>query len=83
MVMRIRSAKQLGDAIRHHRRQTGQTQQALAQLSAVSQKTISNLENGSASIRMGTVFKILAAIEVDLAFNAARDGKQPEIEDIF
>lgn len=59
----------LGIAIRNERINQKLTQQALAEQAGVFQKTISALENRTASVSIETLFKVLGALELQLTLS--------------
>lgn len=52
----------LGHAIRSLRRQRGMTQAELAEACVLRQATVSAAENGAAGTRLGTLFRLFAAL---------------------
>lgn len=60
--MRIRTAKDLGAAIRQARTRRGMSQATLAATLGISQPRISDIESGSTGVRLGVIFRILAAL---------------------
>lgn len=52
----------LGQAIRSLRRQQGMTQAELAEACVLRQATVSAAENGAAGTRLGTLFRLFAAL---------------------
>ncbi len=62
----ITSAKILGQTLRAARQEKGLTQGDLANLAGLQQKTVSNAENGSQGVKIGTIFQILSALEMDI-----------------
>lgn len=59
--------KQLATELRAKRRSAGLTQQGLAELAGVKQATISAFENRPEATSVETLFKILAALEVQFS----------------
>ncbi len=59
--MKIRSARNLGAAVREARRQHGLTQQELAQRAGVSREWLGRLEQGHARLELQLVLNTLAA----------------------
>ncbi len=64
--MGIRSNKDFGAYIRQARQKQNLRQIDLAKAASVRQALISDLENGVNSARLDTVFKVLAALKLDL-----------------
>jgi HTH-type transcriptional regulator/antitoxin HipB len=66
MAQTVRSAKQLGAAVRQARNQKRLSQSELASLISTGQKTISKIENGNPATRIETVFALMAVLELAL-----------------
>jgi HTH-type transcriptional regulator/antitoxin HipB len=79
----IRSAEQLGVAIREERVRRGLTQHQLADLTGTGQKTISRIENGHEGATLETVFKLLAVLQLQIRFSPRDVGLGNAIGDIF
>src|SRR3546814_5900927 len=62
----LRSSKDIGDLVAAKRQQRNMTQAELARRVGVRQATISDVENGKADIRVGTLFAILNALDIGL-----------------
>lgn len=60
----------LGDTVRRHRRLAGLTQAELAQLAGVGKTVVFDLEQGKATMRMATVLRLLAALNIRLGWTA-------------
>lgn len=73
----IRSARQVGHTIKRIRKSMGLTQMELAQLAGLRQAGISQLESGASGVRLGSLFKILSAIEFEFVVRA-RTNKYSE-----
>ena len=61
-----RSAGQLGAVIREARRAKGFTQMQLGELTGLRQATISKIEKGEDTTRIGTITNVLAALDLEL-----------------
>jgi HTH-type transcriptional regulator / antitoxin HipB len=66
----VRNDGELGESIRAERLKQGLRQVDLARKASVRQALVSELENGVTNARMETVFKVLAALDLDLAIVA-------------
>lgn len=78
----VRAPIQLGAIIQDARRRQGMTQQQLASLIGLQQKTISAIENDSAGTKLDTLFRIFGALDLDIKIVSGRmPGKS--IEDVF
>jgi len=60
----------LADIILFHRRQSGLTQQALAELAGVGKNLVYELESGKEGVRMENLLKVLRVLNIDLDFNS-------------
>lgn len=67
MLPTVRSIHELGEAVRAERLRQKLSQTDLARKASVRQPLISDLENGATRARMDTVFKVLAALSLDLS----------------
>ena len=78
----VRTSKQLGAAIRRHRRSTGLSQAQLGAKTNLRQATISSLERGEPGTELRTVFDVMTALGIEIV---VRDRSQPTgtIEDLF
>ena len=64
--MQIRTAKDIGAAIKQARLQHGMTQVDLAHKLQVAQARISEIERGSPGVAIGTILRMLAALDASL-----------------
>ncbi len=70
----IRSAGQLGNALLRFRRQANATQAAIGSRAGVKQGAISTLERGASGVRLGTLFRVLAALDLELVVRRRKKG---------
>jgi HTH-type transcriptional regulator/antitoxin HipB len=77
-----RTPLQLGSCIRERRHQLGFTQQQLAEKIGVQQRTISLLET-SAAVRVATVLRVLAALDLEVVLRPRTKGSAKQFEAIF
>ena len=82
MTQSVRSAGQLGVLIREERLRRGMTQQELADRSGTGQKTISRIETGNEGTSLETVFRLLAALGLEIRFSP-RDSIGKSVSDVF
>lgn len=75
MASTIRNTKELGEAIRAERLRQKLRQVDLARKASVRQALISDLETGARSTQMDNVFKVLAALDLDLAVMPRRKAE--------
>ncbi len=78
----VRTSKQLGAAIRRHRRSAGLSQAQLGAKTNLRQATISALERGEPGTELRTVIDIMTALGIEIV---VRDRSQSpgKIEDLF
>jgi HTH-type transcriptional regulator / antitoxin HipB len=55
----------LADVVRYHRKRAGLTRRSLADLAGVSEKSIYEVENGKATVRLDIVNALLDALNID------------------
>jgi y4mF family transcriptional regulator len=60
----------LGETVRRNRRLAGLTQVDLAQLAGVGKTVVYDLEQGKPTMRMATVLRLLAVLNIRLAWSA-------------
>jgi HTH-type transcriptional regulator / antitoxin HipB len=77
-----RTPLQLGNYIRQRRRELGLSQEKLAAKVGVRQRTISDVET-SAAVRVDTVMRTLAALELELVIRPRTKGSARDIERLF
>lgn len=65
--MKVRSSKELGEAVRLTRKNRKLSQTELAQKASLRQALISDVENGVTSAKLDTILKVMAALDLDLA----------------
>lgn len=64
--MRIDSARSIGDVVRFHRRRSGLSQHALADLAGVGKTSVFDVEKGKATVRLATLAAVLRTLNVKL-----------------
>ena len=77
-----RTPVQLGNYIRERRRELGLTQEGLAAKIGVRQRTVSDIET-SAAVRLDTVLRALAALDLELVVRPRTKGSPQDIERLF
>lgn len=77
----VRLPRQLGAIIQSARVRQGMTQSELAGISGTQQKTISAIENGSVGVKLGTLLRVIASLDLDIKIGPRERG--PSIEDVF
>jgi HTH-type transcriptional regulator/antitoxin HipB len=78
-----RTPKQLGVVLQRCRKAAGLSQEALTVRIHLRQATISALENSATDTRLGTLFDILAVLDLELVVRPRTKGSTKEIEEIF
>lgn len=78
-----RSAKQLGRLIQTFRHQRGLNQTQLAALTGLRQEMISKIETGHDGVRLGAVYDLLAALDLEMTLTPRTKSSSADIEDIF
>lgn len=71
----VRNNKEFGEAIRNERLKKKMRQVDLARKASVRQALISELENGATQSKIDTLFKVLAALEMDLEIAPRRKAE--------
>ncbi|MEQ5126644.1 helix-turn-helix domain-containing protein [Providencia alcalifaciens] len=64
--MKITTPVMLSTIIREHRKKSKLTQAETAELVGIKQATVSDFESKPESTKLGTLFKILASLELEL-----------------
>ncbi len=70
-----RNTAQLGNAILRFRKKISWTQKQISETSGVKQPTISWVELGAKGTRLDTVFKLLAALDLELVIRKRYKAK--------
>lgn len=66
MSLKIVSPEGLGQALRAERKKKGLTQKSVGTSVGIEQHTISKIENGNPGAELGTLFRVLAALDLEL-----------------
>ena len=64
--MKIRTSQSIGDVVRFHRRRSGLSQHALADLAAVGKTSVFDIEKGKPTVRLATLMAVLRVLNIDL-----------------
>ena len=70
-----RGPKELGEAIAILRKGRRLTQQQLGEMADIKQNAISVIESGAEGVRISTLFKILAALELEIVIRKRPKSK--------
>jgi HTH-type transcriptional regulator / antitoxin HipB len=79
----VRTAPQMGEALRRIRRASKLTQAELGQKMGVRQATVSRLEAGERGTELGTLMDALAALNLELVIRPRAQGQGSDFEDLF
>lgn len=66
MIQKISSPETLGQALRAERKQKGMSQKVVGHSVGMEQHTISKIEKGSPGTELNTLFRLLAALDLEL-----------------
>ncbi len=72
----IRNALQLGTALLRLRKQVGWTQKQTSERAGIKQSTVSQMESGITGIRIGTFFKVLAGLDLEIVIRSRKKEKR-------
>lgn len=75
MQYRVKTISQLGTALKSMRISAGLTQNEVSEKVGLLQKTISALESGAPRSSIGSLIKLLAALECDIILSPVKDRK--------
>ncbi|MBI2981980.1 MAG: helix-turn-helix domain-containing protein [Deltaproteobacteria bacterium] len=62
----VRNPSQLGAALLRFRRQVFWTQQQTGERAGIKQSMVSQIESGTSGTRLGTLFKLMAGLDLEL-----------------
>lgn len=79
----VRTAKQMGDAVRRHRRARKLSQEAVGERTRLRQATISAVEAGEPGTALATLFDVLATLDLELVVRPRTKMSSQRIEDLF
>lgn len=79
----VRSAKQLGAALRRSRRLQSLPQAELAKKAGMRQGTVSQVESGLDGVKLATVTNLLRALDLEMVLQPRSKGSHNDIEDMF
>ena len=74
-----RNAAQLGSALHRFRKRREWTQQKAGERSGIKQNIVSHIESGSSGTQVGTLFKLLAGLDLELVLRK-RKKSTSEVE---
>lgn len=79
----VRTAKQVGAAIRRRRRAKSLTQTEVGKKTRMRQATVSGLETGEADTQLRTLFDVLTALDLEIVIRERSKASPKAIEDLF
>jgi len=78
-----RAPKDIGNELRRVRKEAKLSQRELAERVGLWQETISKIENGASATKLGTIFDICAALDLELIISPRSKGANVDLEDIL
>ncbi|MCB0366490.1 MAG: helix-turn-helix transcriptional regulator [Bdellovibrionaceae bacterium] len=72
---KVRSTRQLGHVIKRERNTQGFSQNDLAEKSGLRQAGVSLVESGAKGVRLETLFKLLAALDLEIVVQNRKKGQ--------
>ncbi len=66
----VTSAQLIGEAVRHHRRRSGLSQRALAELAGIGKTSVFDIEKGKPTVRLATLMAVLRVLNIDLIIDS-------------
>lgn len=67
--MRVQSSRMIGEVVRFHRRRSGLSQYALADLSGIGKTSVFDIEKGKPTVRLSTLMAVLRILNIGLALD--------------
>ena len=65
-----KNQQNIGDIVKYHRKQSGLSQLALANLAGVGKTVIFDIEKGKTTVKYETLIKVLTALNIKITFNS-------------
>lgn len=59
---------EIGDIIRFHRKKSGLTQKALADIAGVGKTVVFDIENGKSSVRFDNILKVTGVLNIKITY---------------
>lgn len=78
-----RTPQQIGNLIQRTRKNRGMSQSDLGNRTGLRQSTISLIEQGNAATKLGTMLKVLAALDLEFRITSRSKTGPADIEEIF
>ena len=64
--MKIHSSRLIGEVVRFHRRRSGMSQHALADLAGIGKTSVFDIEKGKPAVRLATLMAALHVLNIEL-----------------
>jgi len=74
----ITSPETLGKVLRRYRKELGLTQSQAGKKFNLSQKTVSNIESGRPGVELSTLFKLMAALGLEMQLTSRTQASDDE-----
>lgn len=75
----ITSSKTLGQVLRKYRKERGLTQTDVGKKFNLTQKMVSNIESGSPGVQLGTLFKLMSALGLEMHLQSRENLTQDSL----
>ena len=83
MIQKVISPENLGQALRAERKQNGMSQKAVGHSVGMEQHTISKIEKGNPGTELNTLFRLLAALDLELTIQPRQKPSAESKGDIW
>jgi HTH-type transcriptional regulator / antitoxin HipB len=83
MMQKILSPESLGAALRKERKKKGLSQTEVGKSVGIDQPTISRVEKGNPGTELGTLFRLLAALDLELVIQKRQSSTDDTKGDIW
>jgi len=83
MIQKVISPENLGQALRAVRKQKGMSQKAVGHSVGMEQHTISKIEKGNPGTELNTLFRLLAALDLELTIQPRQKPSAESKGDIW
>jgi HTH-type transcriptional regulator/antitoxin HipB len=83
MIRKVVSPESLGSALREERKKKGLSQAEAGRSVGVDQPTVSKVEQGSSGTRLDTLFRLLAALDLELVLQSRQPPAKKRKEEAW
>lgn len=83
MIQKVISPESLGQALRAERKQKGLSQKVVGHSVGMEQHTISKIEKGNPGTELSTLFRLLAALDLELTIQPRQKPSTESTGDIW